>query len=132
LRALARWRCRPVTLTLDGQVVFEGPIVLAAAANGRYFGGGMQVAPQARIDDGLLDVVVVPELSRLELLRKLPRIYAGTHLEDPATRLHRGRTLEALAEPGCVPVEVDGEPLGTLPLTVEVMPGALSVIGPAD
>jgi YegS/Rv2252/BmrU family lipid kinase len=132
LRALARWRCRPVTLEVDGQVVFEGPIVLAAVANGRYFGGGMQVAPQALIDDGLLEVVVVPELSRLELLRKLPRIYAGTHLEDPAIGLHRGRKLEARAEPGSVPVEIDGEPLGTLPLTVEVLPGALSVIGPAD
>jgi YegS/Rv2252/BmrU family lipid kinase len=131
LRALVRWRCRPVTLKVDGQVVFEGPIVLATAANGRYFGGGMLVAPQARLDDGLLDVVVVPELSRLALLRKLPRIYAGTHLEDPATRLHRGRTLEAVAEAGSVPLEVDGEPLGTLPLRVEVLPGALSMIGPA-
>ena len=62
LRALARYRCPSVALRVDGELVFEGPLVLAAAANGQYFGGGMHVAPGARLDDGLLDVVIVPEL----------------------------------------------------------------------
>lgn len=131
LRALMRFRCPSVRLGVDGEAVFAGPLVLATAANGRYFGGGMLVAPEARLDDGLLDVVVVPEVGRLALLRKLPTIYSGAHLRDPATQLHRGRVLEADAPPGAVPLEVDGEPLGTLPLRVEILPGAISLVGPA-
>ena len=100
LRALARYRCPNVALRLDGERVFEGPLVLAAAANGQYFGGGMRVAPGARLDDGLLDVVVVPELGKARLLAKLPTIYRGAHLNDPATQLHRGRVLEAEASAG--------------------------------
>jgi YegS/Rv2252/BmrU family lipid kinase len=132
LRALARYRCQPVTLRLDGDCVFEGPLVLAAAANGRCFGGGMRVAPQACLDDGLLDLVVVPELPRLRLLAELPRLYRGTHLQGPPAQLHRGRVLEAEAAAGSVWIEVDGEPVGTLPARVEILPGALSLIGPAS
>jgi diacylglycerol kinase family enzyme len=124
LRALAGYRCPSVALRLDGERVFEGPLVLAAAANGQYFGGGMRVAPGARLDDGLLDVVVVPELGKARLLAKLPTIYRGEHLKDPATQLHRGRVLEA--------EDVDGEPLGTLPARIEILPGALTLIGCAS
>jgi len=129
LRALARFRPAPVSLRLDGSPLHEGELVLAAAANGRYFGGGMHIAPPARIDDGLLDVVVVPGLSRLRLLRELPRIYRGTHLEVPEVLHARGRRLEADAEPGTVRLEIDGEPLGFLPAEVELLPGALRLCG---
>jgi diacylglycerol kinase (ATP) len=129
LRAIARYRPEEVSLTVDGKVVHEGPLVLATAANGRYFGSGMHVAPEARIDDGLLDVVVVPGISKLQLLGELPRIYRGTHLGVRGVRLHRGRRVEALAEPGRVWIEIDGEPLGTLPAQVDVLPLALTVVG---
>jgi YegS/Rv2252/BmrU family lipid kinase len=132
LRALARYRCPSVRLRLDGEPVFEGPLVLAAAANGRYFGGGMHVAPGARLDDGLLDVVVVPELGKARLLAKLPTIYRGAHLEDPATQLHRGRVLEAEVSAGVARLDVDGEPLGRLPARIEIMPGAVTLIGCAS
>lgn len=138
VRAILRYRSAPVALRMDGETLGEEPLVLAAAANGRYFGGGMKVAPEARLDDGLLDVVTVRDLPVRELLTKLPRIYRGTHLDEPAVRWLRGRTLEATA-PGDGPpapgrdgvrVELDGEPLGTLPARVEVLPGALAVVGP--
>jgi YegS/Rv2252/BmrU family lipid kinase len=117
LRALARYRC---------------PSVALAAANGQYFGGGMRVAPGARLDDGLLDVVVVPELGKARLLAKLPTIYRGEHLRDPATQLRRGRVLEAEASAGVARLDVDGEPLGTLPVRIEILPGALTLIGCAS
>ena len=65
-----------------------------------------------------------------KLVTKLPLIYAGTHLSDPAASLHRGRVIEASAEPGLVKLELDGEPLGTLPARYEVLPAALTVFGP--
>jgi YegS/Rv2252/BmrU family lipid kinase len=131
VRAIASWRCHPVRLCVDGELLHDGPLVLAAAANGGYFGGGMRVAPQARCDDGLLDVVVVSELSRAGLLRRLPTIYRGTHLRDAAVLAGRGSVVEADAEPGSVPLEIDGEPLGTLPARIDVLPGALVLLGPA-
>jgi diacylglycerol kinase (ATP) len=131
LRAIFQYRGARVTLRVDGEVVHDDRLILATGANGRYFGGGMQVAPEARIDDGLLDVVIISNLSIPKLLTKLPKIYAGTHLADPATALHRGRVIEADAAPGLVKLELDGEPLGTLPARYEVLPGALSVFGPA-
>lgn len=130
LRALLRFRCRPVSLRLDGQAIFEGPCTLCAAANGGWFGGGMHVAPPARLDDGLLDVVVVRETSKPRLVAKLASIYGGSHLADASVAHFRGRVLEAEAEPGAVPLELDGEPLGCLPARVELLPGALSLLVP--
>lgn len=129
LRALARWRSQPVTLRLDGEVVHEGPLHLATAANGPYFGGGMRVAPNAALDDGLLEVVIIGDLSKAELLRRLPLLYRGTHVGQPSVRSLRGRRLEAIAEPGLVWTEIDGEPLGTLPATYEIVPAAITLVG---
>lgn len=129
LRGIARHRASDVELRLDGREIHRGPLVLGTAANGRYFGSGMQVAPEAAPDDGLLDVVVIPGFSKLRLVRELPRLYRGTHLAVEGVSLHRGRRLDARAEPGAVWLEIDGEPLGTLPARIEVLPGALSVIG---
>ncbi len=112
-------------------MVHSGPLVLAAAANGRYFGGGMRVAPEARLDDGLFDVVVIGDVPKRTLLAKLPRLYAGTHLQDPICRFVRGRVIEAEAVPGEVLLDVDGAPLGSLPARLEMPPGALAVIGAA-
>jgi YegS/Rv2252/BmrU family lipid kinase len=129
LRAIVSYQPPPVALRVDGSLVHDGPLVLATAANGRYFGGGMHVAPEARPDDGLLDVVVVPGVSKLRLLRQLPDIYRGTHLGLDPVRSHRGLLLEADAAPGSVWIEVDGEPLGTLPARFEILPGSVSVVG---
>jgi YegS/Rv2252/BmrU family lipid kinase len=131
LRGIFSYRAaaHPVELRLDGERIHEGPLVLAAAANGRFFGGGMQVAPGARPDDGLFDVVVIPGFGKLRLAAELPRIYRGTHLAVKGVLALRGRVLEALplGEPPWV--EIDGEPLGRLPARFEVLPGALTVVG---
>ena len=129
LRALARWQSQPVTLRLDGELIHEGRLHLATAANGQYFGGGMHVAAGAAIDDGLFDVVIIPDIPKLELLRRLPLLYSGKHLELPNVRCLRGRRLEADAAPGIVYTEIDGEPLGTLPASYEIVPGAITLVG---
>ena len=132
LRALARYRPLEVALWIDGKPFFEGPLTLATAANGRFFGGGMEVAPEALPDDGLLDVVVVSGLTKSQLLRRLPRLYRGTHLGIPGVSFARCRRLDALSrlpEAGSVFTEVDGEPLGVLPASYEVLPGAVTLLG---
>jgi len=132
LRALARYRATPIALEIDGKPFFEGPLTLATAANGRFFGGGMQVAPEARPDDGLFDVVVVSGLSKPELLLRLPRLYRGSHLGIPGVSFARCRRLAAAPLAGCegsVFTEVDGEPLGVLPASYEVLPGEITLLG---
>jgi YegS/Rv2252/BmrU family lipid kinase len=129
LSGLASFRPSSLKLRVDGVEVFRGAVALAAVANGRYFGGGMHVAPEARPDDGLLDVVLVPALAKHVLLTHLPRLYRGTHLAVPGVELHRGRRveLEPIGEPALG--EIDGEPVACLPMTVEVLPAALQVWG---
>jgi YegS/Rv2252/BmrU family lipid kinase len=130
LRSIVSYRALPVRLRLDGESVHEGPLVLATAANGRFFGGGMQVAPEARPDDGLLDVIVIPGFSKLRLLAELPRIYRGSHPGVAGVLSLRGRILEAEPlSPEPPWVEIDGEPLGRLPARFEVLPGALTWVG---
>jgi YegS/Rv2252/BmrU family lipid kinase len=130
LPALAAYRCQPVAIRVDGERVHEGPLVLGAVANGCFFGGGMRVAPGARLDDGLLDVVVVPEISKLGLVRRLPKLYPGTHLDGVTARLHRGKEVVAEAAAGEVWLEVDGDRVGALPARFAVVPAALRVLGP--
>jgi diacylglycerol kinase family enzyme len=126
LRGLARWRDVACTVRVDGEIVHEGPLVLATAANGRYFGGGMHVAPRARPDDGLLDVVVIAGAPKRRLLANLPRLYGGTHLELPEVRFRQGRCLELEpVEPWFL--DVDGECFAARGARFESVPGALRV-----
>ena len=129
LRTIVSYPPMAARVRVDDAVVHEGEMVLATASNGRFFGGGMQVAPAARADDGVLDCIVVPRLSRRELLQKLPRLYAGTHVEVPGVVAVKGRCIEIEPVGGRVPFEVDGEALGQLPLRAEVVPNALNIVG---
>jgi YegS/Rv2252/BmrU family lipid kinase len=129
LRGIARYRFGDVTLRLDGKEVHRGPLSLAAFANGRYFGGGMQIAPEARLDDAALDLIVVEGASKVRLLSRLPSIYRGRHLAEEGVSSYRGQRLEAETEGTAVWLDVDGEPLGTLPAAIEVLPGAITLFG---
>jgi YegS/Rv2252/BmrU family lipid kinase len=129
LRAMVRYRCAEVVLRVDDDVVHEGALVLAAAANGRYFGGGMHIGPGAKPDDGALYVVVVGYMSKPRLIANFPSIYRGTHLDHPAVSVHRGRRIDADGVPGEVWLDIDGEPLGTLPATIELLPSAITLFG---
>jgi YegS/Rv2252/BmrU family lipid kinase len=128
LRAIARWRAVPVALRVDGELIHEGLLHLAAVANGSYFGGGMQVAPNAEPDDGRFEVIILRGASKPRLLRKLPLIYGGRHLHLPEVVHCSGGLVEADAESD-VWIEIDGEPLGRLPARFELLPGALVLRG---
>ena len=129
LRGLASYRNAPVNLTIDGAPWYEGRVFNVAVANGRYFGGGMQVAPHADPADGLFDVVVLGDFSLGESLGLTRKIYSGTHLSVDKVLSTRAKTV--LAEPARsrppVLVDLDGEAPGRLPLTAEIFPGALTI-----
>jgi diacylglycerol kinase (ATP) len=124
--AILGWQNPPARVTVDGIVVHDGPIVFATAANGRYFGGGMLVAPLAELDDGLLDVVVVRGRPRASLLARFHKIYAGTHLDSPDVTWLRGTSV--VLEPSTqLWTEADGEALFDSATRVEILPSAIRV-----
>ena len=125
LRELPVFRPRAYTIELDGEV-WSTPAMLVAVGNGPSYGGGMRVTPDARLDDGLLDVMVVEPISRTELVRIFPRVYAGTHVDHPAVTIRRARSV-TVAAPGIVGYG-DGERFGPLPMTMEAVPRALQVL----
>lgn len=128
LVGMFRHRMSKVTLRVDDRVVHHGPLALATASNGRYFAGGMRIAPEASIDDGLFDVVVVEGMSIPALLTRFPGIFLGRHIDGQRIHLHRGAVVQAeCAEE--VWIEADGEPVGTLPATFEILPGAVNLCG---
>ncbi|MBW2312983.1 MAG: diacylglycerol kinase family lipid kinase [Deltaproteobacteria bacterium] len=129
LRGLASYRNVACRVEVDGRLLHEGPLVLATAANGRYFGGGMHVAPQARPDDGLLDVVVIPGVSKGRLLSRMPDLYRGTHLELPEVAFAQGRRVEFTPEEPWH-LDVDGEHVPARAARFEIVPGALRVLAP--
>jgi YegS/Rv2252/BmrU family lipid kinase len=125
----ARWSAVETRLTVDGETR-SGPMFDVVVANGRFFGGGMKMCPDALPGDGLLDVVTIGDVTRRDLVVTMPKIYRGTHLPHPRAEALRGRvvTMET-DEP--VPVELDGEQPGTTPARFEVLPGALRLRVPA-
>ena len=129
LRAIARWKPAAWKVTIDGESL-DYPGYSVAVANSGVFGGGMFLAPDASLEDGKLDVVLIRQQSRLRYLRGLPRVFNGSHLKDPAITLHQGCEITFEADRPFT-AYADGDPIGDLPLTVQVLPGALRVVAPA-
>jgi diacylglycerol kinase (ATP) len=125
LRELPVFKPRAYTIELDGEV-WATPAMLVAVGNAPSYGGGMRVCPDAELDDGLLDVMVVEPLSRIEFLRIFPRVYAGTHVEHPSVTVRRARSV-TVAAAGIVGYG-DGERFGPLPMTIDAVPRALHVL----
>lgn len=128
IRGILQYQRQHVVVRVDGEVVHDAPLILAAGANAPYFGGGMEVAPGARPDDGCFDLVIVGAVSKLRLVVLLAQSYRGRHVAHPAVTQHRARVIEAEAPEGRVALELDGEPLGWLPVRYEVVPGALTFL----
>ena len=129
LMALRHYRCARVSIELDGRAWYHGPVLLMAVANGTTFGKGMRFAPNAVVDDGLFDVGVVEEVTGLKLLRKLPKVYAGSHLGLKEVRFQRARSVR-LTPLETLPVfDVDGETYPSGPATFTILPGALRIAG---
>ena len=120
-------RLRPMTYrrSIDG-VPLEEQALLVCVGNNVSFGGGMRVTPDALLDDGLLDALVVRPLSRIQFLRIFPRVFRGEHLSDPRVSVVRGSRIRIEAD-GMVAYG-DGERFGPLPVDIECVPGALRVL----
>jgi YegS/Rv2252/BmrU family lipid kinase len=130
LKALAAWKPARFTLTLDGETV-EVTGYTVAAANGNAYGGGMIAAPDAILDDGMLDVGATGNVSKLRFLGGLRKIFRGEHLEALDVRMWRVAEVTIGADRP-FPVYADGDPITDLPATVRVLPKALSVIVPPE
>ena len=126
LAQLAVGRTNRFRLVLDGHAQ-EVTGWLIAVANGPSYGGGMHVAPRASLADGLLDVIVIADIGKLEFLRTFPKVFTGRHIEHPAVAVHRAAKVELDADRP-LHVYADGEPAGTLPATFGVRPAALTVL----
>jgi YegS/Rv2252/BmrU family lipid kinase len=126
LRALAGWKPAAFEVTVDGATrTFRGYSVIAA--NTRCYGGGMCIAPDARLDDGQLDVVLTEHIGRLRFLAKMPKVFKGTHVDEPTVHVLRGRVVEIRADRPFT-VYADGDPIGELPVTVRALPRAVQVL----
>lgn len=128
LRALAGWRHASFEVTVDGEVHrFTGYSV--AAGNSKAYGGGMYLLPHAELDDGRLEVMMVEGHGKLRFLLNLPKVFRGTHLDDPAVRLASGAEVEVRADRPLT-VYADGDPIGELPVRIGVERQCLRVIVP--
>jgi diacylglycerol kinase (ATP) len=114
------------TIGLDGRSE-HADAWFVAVANGPSYGAGMHIAPGARLDDGLLDVVIVGAVPKPEFVRTLPKVFSGRHLEHPLVSLHRAAEVSVDADRP-VHVYADGEPLGTVPVRIEVRRAAIDVL----
>lgn len=130
LRAIAFHRPATFTLTLDGGEAITRRAFTVAAANSKAYGGGMYLAPGAELDDGLLDVVIVGAMTRGHFVTGLPKVFSGSHVDDPEVEVRRARCVEVRAD-RAFDVYADGDPIGATPVTISCAPRAVSVLCPA-
>jgi len=132
LWALARHRPSRVRLAIDDEEPFEIDQSLVAVANGRYFGGGMEIAPEAKLDSGHFEIIILRATPKARLIRDLRLVYRGAHMDHPMILALQGRRIVAEAiDPaaGRIPVDIDGESPGSLRAEFEILPGALMLRG---
>jgi diacylglycerol kinase (ATP) len=123
---LASYKNREARIAIEGEELRER-VFSIVVCNGRYFGGGMEIAPQAEPDDGLFDVVVIGDFARWEILANLSRVYRGTHLSHPKVKLFRAKEVKVEAQEPML-LQADGELVGATPATFELIPRAIKVL----
>jgi len=130
LRALAGWAPANFEVELDGGERRTLTGYSVAAANSQAYGGGMLLAPGASLEDGLLDIVMISQISKLRFLRLLPTVFRGAHVGQPNVEVLRARSVRVSADRAFA-LYADGDPIGELPVTIEALPAAVSVLAPA-
>lgn len=126
--SLLLYRNRNMSISVDGEQVFDGPVTVVVIGNGCFFGGGMKITPNAEMDDGLLDVVILHNLSKFALLANMPKVYRGAHLDHPRIISLRGRRVSVISPEEAL-LDLDGEQPGRAPAEIELWPRALPVKG---
>jgi YegS/Rv2252/BmrU family lipid kinase len=132
LRGLLSWKPARFTIELDPpgeRYSFSGYSIIVA--NSRAYGGGMRIAPEALLDDGLLDVIAIERVGKLRFLANLPRVFKGTHVHLDHVKSFRAAVVEVSADRPFT-MYADGDPIGELPLRLRSAPEALQLLVPAD
>jgi YegS/Rv2252/BmrU family lipid kinase len=129
-RVFLGWKNTDVTVTFDDGVR-RGRMHDVIVANGRWHGGGMKLAPDARPDDGLFDLVLIGDVTKIDFLTTAPKLYRGSHVTHPRVEVLRSAAVAIDAEEP-LPIEIEGEPVGTTPARFEIVPGALRVRTPSS
>ncbi|CAN5909531.1 diacylglycerol kinase family lipid kinase [soil metagenome] len=134
VRATFQYSNQRVALTFDGKDRVDTTIYNVAIANGRFFGGGMKVAPDAELDDGMFDIVALGDMGMGDVIKMSRRIYTGDHLKMEKVTVRRAKVVEAepIDPSAIVELDVDGEAPGNLPAKFEIVPQALWVAAPGD
>lgn len=132
-KVLWTWRNPRVRLVLDGEPQAPQAIMTVAVGNGRYFGGGMMVCPDAHLDSGSFDVTIIGDMGRLEMVLGTRALYSGDHVYNPKVKTRRCKLVEASPDEGerdPVELDIDGEAVGVLPARFEILPAALTMVVP--
>ena len=124
LLELPRFKPKSYNIVIDGKP-FQTQAMLIAIANGLSYGGGMKVCPEAQLQDGLLDIMILAPVSKLEFVRIFPSVFKGLHITHPAVSIFQGRTIQITAD---AVGYADGERLGNLPLDVSISPNKMKVL----
>ncbi|MFC1908521.1 diacylglycerol/lipid kinase family protein [Chloroflexota bacterium] len=125
LTTLIFFKNKEISLVVDGEVLDE-KICTVVMNNGRYGGGGMLTAPEADLCDGLLDVLIIGDLSKADFLWSLPRIYKGTHLTHPKVTMKKAKEIE-IRSVLPLPLQADGELIGEVPARFRILPMVLNI-----
>jgi YegS/Rv2252/BmrU family lipid kinase len=125
VRVFLGWQNTVIDVELDG-AKRSARMHDVIVANGQYHGGAMWLAPEASPDDGLFDVLLIGDVTKADFATTAPKLYRGTHLSHPKVDLERARVV-AVGGAETLPIELDGEQVGTTPARFEVVPGALRV-----
>lgn len=127
---LIKYQARFFRLEFDGKT-WEGKAMMVGVANAPYYGGGMLLAPSAKLDDGLFTICLVKEIGKIEFVRTFPRVFKGTHVTHPAVEIFNASWVRISGEEGLESI-ADGDFLSKLPLELETVPNALKVMVPSS
>ena len=120
------YKNKNLNIIIDDEIQINERINTVIIANGRYFGGGMHVAPLAKIDDGMFDIIILGDFTKAELIANFPKIYKGTHLEFHKVRRYLGKSIK-VSSPDKALVELDGEQPGTIEAEYQIIPKGIRV-----
>jgi len=129
IAAIFRYQNQTVRIQIDNHFDESMQITLAAICNGQYFGSGMHMAPDAKINDGLFDVILIRDFTRFEKLVKIAKLYDGSHIALPKVQFIQGKEVivSPIADDNPIYIEADGETIGRLPARFEILPQALQL-----
>ena len=126
IKTIFTYKGKKVKVTVDNSFECENVINNVVIANGQYFGGGMHIAPEAVVDDGLFDILIIDDMTVIESLINISKLYKGAHVGNPKVKYFRGKTLVAESAEDVL-IDVEGEDGGRLPARFDIMPGAINV-----